>query len=183
MKIQFVKRFLWVLIITLSLFFIGNKQTIFPYQIKNVLSGSMEPAFWTGSVILIKTPDPDEKISKGDVITFEVENHALITHRVVEVVRKEDREQYRTKGDNNDGPDLEQVKPQQIKGIYTGLTIPFLGYLFILVNSKFGSLLFMVIPGILLLYLSIKLLRTKPNEPVAGKKIGASSLKKFNIKN
>lgn len=39
----------------------GGEPQIFGYQIKTVLSGSMEPYIQTGSLIAVKTLDSDEK--------------------------------------------------------------------------------------------------------------------------
>ena len=54
------------------------------YQIYTVISGSMEPAIPTGSLVYVRNTAPSG-IEKGDVIAFygSLENGSIITHRVV----------------------------------------------------------------------------------------------------
>ena len=81
---------------------------LFGYQIYTVVSGSMEPAIPTGSLVYIKEGEPEEA-AKGDVIAFYggAQTASIITHRVVEnrVVMGE----IVTKGDANESPDMTPV--------------------------------------------------------------------------
>nr|WP_296487378.1 signal peptidase I [uncultured Acetatifactor sp.] len=81
---------------------------VFGYQIYTVVSGSMEPAIPTGSLVYIKEGKPEEA-AEGDVIAFYGGAGAasIITHRVVEnrVVMGE----IVTKGDANESPDMNPV--------------------------------------------------------------------------
>ncbi|WP_239587617.1 signal peptidase I SipW [Bacillus pakistanensis] len=133
----------------------GGEPNVFGYQFKTVLSGSMEPSIQTGSVIAVKTVEENKRFQKGDIITFINEDDLLITHRVIEVKSNESRISYITKGDNNDGADREPVLPQNVKAEYTGFTLPYVGYFLNLVNSKIGSALLLIIPGLLLITYSI----------------------------
>ena len=47
-----------------------GKWNVFGYQIKTVLSGSMEPAFQTGSIIVIESKEDRTQFQIGDIITF-----------------------------------------------------------------------------------------------------------------
>lgn len=80
----------------------------FGYHIYSVVSGSMEPAIPTGSLVYIREAAPEE-IAAGDVIAFygAAESASIITHRVVEnrVVMGE----FSTKGDANQTPDMNPV--------------------------------------------------------------------------
>lgn len=58
---------------------------------------------------------------------------------------------YETKGDNNNGPDLEPVLAENVVGKYGDITVPYVGYLLSYANSKAGAALLLIIPGILLL--------------------------------
>jgi signal peptidase I len=134
----------------------GGEAQIFGYQLKTVLSGSMEPGIKTGSIVAIKPIKDFEKalnMKKGDVITFisKDKDNALVTHRIVEVQGKGNNVNYITKGDNNDGPDIEPVLAANIVGQYNGFTIPFVGYLLNFGKSKLGSALILVLPGLLIL--------------------------------
>ena len=94
-----------------------------------VLSGSMEPAYHTGSLIYVKEVDYTE-IEAGQVITFMLDENTVATHRVVEVVPDETDAsvlRYRTKGDANDVEDGSLVHYKNVIGTPV-FTIPYLGY-------------------------------------------------------
>ncbi|WP_043933681.1 signal peptidase I SipW [Bacillus sp. EB01] len=132
----------------------GGEPSVMGFQLKTVLSGSMEPTFKTGSIIAIKPVKDPSLLKKGDVITFWKSQDALATHRIIKVWENEGQMLFQTKGDNNDNPDSEAVVGQNIVGKYTGFTIPYAGYIADLGNSKEGSALLLVIPGILLIFYS-----------------------------
>ncbi|MFD2211298.1 signal peptidase I SipW [Virgibacillus halophilus] len=141
--------FCTVILIVVSNRFSGGEFQLFHYQLKTVLSGSMEPEFKTGSVIAIETTDGNKQFHKGDVITFKKDDNMLVTHRVAKVL--ENGQAYQTKGDANNGPDMEPVSAENVVGQYTGFRIPYAGYVLEFANSKAGASLLMVLPGLLLL--------------------------------
>lgn len=120
----------------------------FGYQSKVVLSGSMEPELKTGSVIFIKTGGDLTRFKKGDIITFE-EDNILITHRIVQ--SSESGKKYITKGDANNEIDLNPVLDEDIIGEFKGVSIPYIGYVTNLANSKEGTALLLILPGFLLI--------------------------------
>ncbi|CAG9614924.1 Signal peptidase I W [Bacillus rhizoplanae] len=124
--------------------------TVMGYQFKTVLSGSMEPTFLTGSIIAIEPTKDGSKYKKGDVITFK-EDNKLITHRIIDVQNIDGKVFYETKGDNNNGPDLQPVPAENVVGKYADITVPYVGYLLSYANSKAGAALLLIIPGVLLL--------------------------------
>jgi signal peptidase I len=128
----------------------GGEPTFMGYQVKAVLSGSMEPTFQTGSIISIKLGDQLTSYKTGDIITFRMEDK-LITHRIIDILQENGQAVYKTKGDNNNGPDLWTVPAQNIIGKYTNFTIPYIGYALNYATSKAGSALLLIVPGILLL--------------------------------
>ncbi len=128
----------------------GGEPQVFGYQFKTVLSGSMEPYIKTGSLIAVESIKDANGLTKGDVITFKKDENMLVTHRIIEVVKNESGVSYRTKGDNNDGPDLKPVPSENVVATYTGFTIPYVGYFINFAQSKNGALL-LLIPGFLLL--------------------------------
>ncbi|MYL45211.1 signal peptidase I [Virgibacillus halodenitrificans] len=128
----------------------GGEPQVFGYQFKTVLSGSMEPDIKTGSLIAVESIKDANGLTKGDVITFKKDENMLVTHRIIEVVKNESGVSYRTKGDNNDGPDLKPVPSENVVATYTGFTIPYVGYFINFAQSKNGALL-LLIPGFLLL--------------------------------
>lgn len=74
-----------------------------------VSSGSMFPELAIGDVIIIKECE-DYKV--GDVITYNVDNDYLITHRIIE----RNGDNFITKGDNNNIKDSDFVNKRNIEG-------------------------------------------------------------------
>lgn len=85
-----------------------------------VMSGSMEPAIKTGSLLLISKADKD--IAEGDVIAF-YSGKAEVAHRVIEITS----EGYVTKGDANETKDFSVVSENMVIGKVL-FWIPSLGY-------------------------------------------------------
>jgi len=141
-------------IVVLSSRVSGGEPTILGYQVKTVLSGSMEPTIQTGSIISIKLGN-SSSYKKGDIITFRIDEK-LITHRISDVKQANGQVSYTTKGDNNDGPDLWTVSSQDVVGKYTNYTIPYVGYAMNYANSKAGSALLLIVPGILLIVSALR---------------------------
>lgn len=131
----------------------GGEPQFFGYQLKTVLSGSMEPGIQTGSIIAVKTAEDKTSFKKGDVITFQEAEGILITHRITEVIKSGDSVLYRTKGDNNNAEDMNPVLSDNVVASYTGFTMPYVGYFNNFASSKNGAFL-LLIPGILLLLYS-----------------------------
>ena len=131
----------------------GGEPQLFGYQLKTVLSGSMEPGIQTGSIIAVKQAVAKTSFKKGDVITFQEEENILITHRITEVVKSGDSVLYRTKGDNNNAEDMNPVMSDNVVAEYTGFTVPYVGYFINFTQSKNGAFL-LLIPGFLLLLYS-----------------------------
>ncbi|WP_458413557.1 signal peptidase I SipW [Schinkia sp. CFF1] len=129
----------------------GQGDDIFGYELKTVLSGSMEPTFMTGSIIAIQPGGDLTRFQPGDVITFKIKEQMIVTHRVVEVIKDGENVLYRTKGDHNKTADLELVLSQHVIGQYTGFTVPYAGYLFSYTSTNLGSALLLIIPGLLLI--------------------------------
>lgn len=128
----------------------GGEPEILGYQLKTVLSGSMEPEFNTGSIIAVEPGGDMTRFQSGDVITFVEEDGKLITHRVIEVVNSGEHVMYRTKGDNNASPDSSLVLSDNVVAQYTGFTIPYLGYVVNYAQSQNGAFL-LLIPGFILI--------------------------------
>ncbi|MGM0837355.1 MAG: signal peptidase I SipW [Bacillota bacterium] len=146
----FIMMLCFLAFIVLSSRITGGEPAFMGYQVKAVLSGSMEPAFLTGSIIAIKLDDKQASYDVGDVITFHLDGK-LITHRIIELKNKNGQAVYKTKGDNNDGPDLWTISKQNVIGKYTGFTIPYVGYALNFAGSKLGSALLLIVPGLILL--------------------------------
>ncbi|WP_407271280.1 signal peptidase I SipW [Radiobacillus sp. PE A8.2] len=128
----------------------GGDPKVFGYELKTVLSGSMEPEIKTGSIIAVKPGGDMTDFIENDVITFQQQDGKLITHRIVEVVGNGDNVLYRTKGDSNGTPDSNLVLADNVVAKYNGFTIPYIGYIISFAQSQNGAFLLLV-PGFLLL--------------------------------
>lgn len=133
----------------------GGEPQVFGYQIKTVLSGSMEPEIKTGSIIITKQGGDMIRFKKDDVITFMEEDERLVTHRVVEVIKSGEQVMYRTKGDNNKEADMNPVLSNNVVAEYTGVTIPYVGYAAEFASSKSGIVALVIIPGVILVLYSV----------------------------
>jgi signal peptidase len=83
-----------------------------------VLTSSMEPSMPAGTLVVVKPVDVGD-ISVGDVVTYQLESgrSAVVTHRVVATAVTMAGEQvFTTRGDANDSPDADPVRPVQIRG-------------------------------------------------------------------
>jgi signal peptidase I len=129
----------------------GGEPQFLGYQLKTVLSGSMEPTFKTGSIIAVKPVEEPAALKKGDVVTFLQQDNTIVTHRIVEVIKNGDNTMFQTKGDNNKDMDTQPLLAQNIVAKYTGFTIPFLGYFIDFAKSSKGTAILLIVPGILLL--------------------------------
>ena len=76
------------------------------FQIETVLSGSMEPRFVPGDVIVVR-PEPLEDVRAGQILSFHAPtpDHRVETHRVVRVINPGPHPIIVTKGDANSAPD------------------------------------------------------------------------------
>ncbi|NBJ69577.1 MULTISPECIES: signal peptidase I SipW [Clostridia] len=139
----------------------GGEPELFGYQLKTVLSGSMEPEIQTGSIIAIKMISETNEFKKGDVITFKADENKLVTHRIVDTTSTKNGVVYTTKGDNNNAADSSPVLAENVVGEYKGFTIPFLGYFIHFAQSPNGSIFLLILPGVLLLgFAGISIWRT-----------------------
>lgn len=132
----------------------GGEPQILGYQLKTVLSGSMEPTFKTGSIIAVEPVENKEGLAEGDVVTYLIDEQNVTTHRIIEVVEKGENVMYRTKGDNNENADGNLLLPDNIVAKYTGFTVPYIGHFIEFAKSKAGTATLLIGPGLLLLIYS-----------------------------
>ena len=125
----------------------GNIKTL------TVLSGSMEPAIHTGSVVVIK---PVSNYEVGDVVTFSLNSNQIpTTHRITEIRVASGEMVYKTKGDANNSEDSREVFQKEVSGkVY--FSIPYLGYLVDFVQKPFGLMLVVVIFSLIVISGEIK---------------------------
>lgn len=118
-----------------------------------VLTGSMEPTYPPGTLIVVK-PTTASSLGIGDAITFQWESGKpdVVTHRIISVqYTANGGVRFTTKGDANRAPDERPVVPDQIRG-KVWYAIPYAGYVNNQITGKQRSVLLMVAVGGLLLY-------------------------------
>lgn len=110
----------------------GNQLPMpFGYGLANVLSGSMEPTFSKGTLLLVKKT---ESIAPGDIVVYQ-SGRELIVHRVIEI----SGDTVITQGDANNISDP-AFSRSQIKGTVIGW-IPYLGTAAGLLKTPLGIFL------------------------------------------
>jgi len=107
-----------------------------------VVSGSMEPAFYRGDIVLVEKAgflginefNPDD-VQVGDVVVYDAAwFDQPVIHRIINITDINGTTMYVIKGDNNDRPDPYYVKADQIQEKVVTLgdnlaIIPKIGYL------------------------------------------------------
>ncbi|GAA0102373.1 hypothetical protein UT300012_30880 [Paraclostridium bifermentans] len=94
-----------------------------------VLSGSMEPKFYPGDMVITQHKDKVD-IKVNDIVTYKDNEGVIITHRIIE----ETDEGYITKGDNNNVNDADILKEENIIG-EVKFSIPKVGYVMNLLSN------------------------------------------------
>lgn len=117
-----------------------------------VLTDSMKPVIKSGDLIICHTAKPDS-IKKGDVITFfdpQGDGDSVVTHRVTEIIKKDNNLSFRTKGDANNAEDLLAVPQKSLIGVYQR-RIPKLGSFALFLSKPMGLVLCVILPLVLLI--------------------------------
>jgi signal peptidase len=153
--LKIIQNIVTVVIVIVGIFLII---TLFPikgnYQVKVVLSGSMEPAVHIGSVVILK---PESQYKIGDVVIFgkDTKKDIPTTHRIVSSRAVEGVILYTTKGDANEDPDTTEIRPGDIHGKVL-FSVPFMGYIIDFVKKPVGMIIVIVIPALYIIYEEIR---------------------------
>ena len=130
------------------------------YALYTVVSGSMEPAIPTGSLVYVEHVAPED-IEEGDVIAFydAVDVASVITHRVV--TNSTVMGEFVTKGDANEANDMRPIPYSYLIG-RVRMSVPELGALAQIFTSNAGKLAAASALGLcVVLHLLAALLRKK----------------------
>jgi signal peptidase I len=137
------------------LMFFGMRQSLLGnYQTRIVMSGSMEPAIQTGSVVLINTDKSAiNQLEPGDIITYFSESGTdnTTTHRVNKVKGSS----VITKGDANNTIDREPIGQDQIIGTVTQ-SLPYAGYIANTVFTRTGYIMLLAIPATIVILIELR---------------------------
>jgi len=98
----------------------GEIPNVLGFQLFAVESGSMEPTLKVGAVIVSEKPKEPENLKVNDIVTFRTLAKAIVTHRIIEVIIKDNGSKaYRTKGDNPiNSADQELLTPDRVIGVF-----------------------------------------------------------------
>ena len=109
---------------------------IFPIKPLGVASGSMYPNINLGDLVIVQKCNVND-LEVGTVIEYKRKDFSVI-HRVVEITQKNGEFTLITQGDNNDGPDMDPVKEDQIVGRVIA-RIPYLAWPTIWIDNLRGA--------------------------------------------
>lgn len=110
-----------------------NKLALGNFYVFEIISGSMEPVYKAGDVIIVKKCNY-ESINLGDDVTYLGKegnlNGLIVTHRVIEKFEYEGKRRLKTKGINNEVEDP-IISEDQVYGrvVYRTIILSFLGKL------------------------------------------------------
>ena len=115
-----------------------------------ILSGSMQPTFGVGDVVIDRPIHP-EAIRVGDIVTFRDPDHPsrLLTHRVVRLRIYGSVADVVTKGDANHTVERWSIPLSGTLGLVE-FRLPRLGFVVRTVGGRAGRLLLLVVPTLLL---------------------------------
>lgn len=103
---------------------------LFGYSQLVVTSGSMEPAFSAGDMIVVHAED---EYALGDIVTFRNESGSLVTHRIVAITEGG----FVTKGDANNVEDEELLTAESIVGKLV-CCVPMIGSFLLFLRTPVG---------------------------------------------
>ena len=105
---------------------------IFGFRIAAAVSGSMEPVFSAGDLLVYQKRSVYQD---GDIVLFR-QDGSLITHRIINIQGNE----YQTKGDANSAADGETITCEAILGEVV-LVLPHVGSVILFLKSPLGILI------------------------------------------
>jgi signal peptidase len=163
--LKIISNILTIIVVIIALLLII---TVFPitgnYKVLTVLSGSMEPAINTGSIVVVK---PVKEYKVNDVITFgEIsKTKTPTTHRIFEIKNNK----FITKGDANNSPDMKEILPREVIGKVL-FSVPWVGYAISAVQKPIGFLLIIILPALFIAYDEIKKIKNEVKKMFKNKK-------------
>ncbi len=129
------------------------------YSIMSVLTGSMEPNYNVGDIVIIKKTNTDE-LKVKDVITFYSNDpdmqDQIVTHRINDITEENGQRLFETKGDNNEIADIEKISENDIIG-KVRFRIPYVGKATtFLQTNRTAFFLIVILPMLVIMALEVK---------------------------
>jgi signal peptidase len=134
------------------------------YRMETVLSGSMQPTFSPGDVIIV-TPEPVTAVRPGQVISYQIpiDDHHVESHRVVRIVEHGPHPVIITKGDNNAEADPWRAQLTSATAWRERLVIPGVGRVIIWMRQPLlQRICVLVIPILLAVWRLVGIWRPRP---------------------
>ena len=157
----------------------GDKYKPF-FSVYTIVSPSMVPTINVYDIIINKAVNKPADVQKEDIITFTstgvLSNGLTVTHRVKDILIDEQTNEYEyvTKGDNNLIKDDTPAKYSNLIGKVI-LRFPGLGKVQAFVGSKFGWLVVVIIPALIIIIQDvlklIKVTRYKKQADIENKRV------------
>jgi signal peptidase len=154
-------------LIVLGVLVISLGPQVAPFETYFVRSGSMEPTFKSGDLIVLTKVDASD-VKAGDIITFERPDKpdSLVTHRVVAVETSNAGTQFQTKGDANSAPDAWRVPATGTQWRYK-FRIPRIGTVFRYLSTTPARIALVAIPVVALAGISLVDRRKRKRQPAS----------------
>jgi signal peptidase I len=121
------------------------------YRVETVLSGSMEPTFAPGDLVVV-TPEPASEVRVGQVISYSipVDDHHVETHRIAKILQRGEHPVIRTKGDANNGLDPWTARLSDRTAWRVHAVVPHLGRLIVWMRNPLFHVLTVFLAPLLL---------------------------------
>lgn len=129
--------------------FSGNKVSLFNFRMFTVVSGSMEPKYKIGDVLIAREVKAS-KVKKGDTISYlgtkgDV-NGKVITHEVIGIKKDSNGNfVFQTQGLANPIADIYPVYENQLYGVVI-YKVFILSFVYKIVGTTYGLFLFVILP-------------------------------------
>ena len=107
---------------------------VFKNKLVAIASNSMAPTYYRGDAIILEKMKPED-LRKGDILVFE-RSDRIITHRIVDIKKKQDTYYFTTKGDANKSADGYVSTSDDVIG-KVDYVVKYVGFPTILVNELF----------------------------------------------
>lgn len=121
------------------------------YKFFIVLSDSMKPEFEKNDIVIAKVIDI-KNLYKGDIISYYENNGIVVTHQIEDIVVKDSKKVFITKGINIDDENAgeSQIEANKVIAKYI-VSIPKGGSFLLFLKTKLGYAMFILIPLIIII--------------------------------
>ena len=101
---------------------------VFGFHTAIIVTGSMEPALKTGSLLIVRQADP-QSLTEGDIVSFRYsDGEPRILHRIVAIRDEDGQRWFTTKGDANPAADAQEINFDSSDAYELVASVPYGGY-------------------------------------------------------